>query len=91
MAPIITDAGHHTATDELCDLVASWRRHLVAKHMSPATTSTYSTSVNQRARFLADRGMPTLPAAVTREHVEAFVTGTPRAPSGQPIRVAGAL
>ena len=74
MAPITTDVAHHTATTELDDLIASWRRHLTAQRMSPATLSTYSTSVRQLARFLAERGMPTSPAALTREHVEAFVT-----------------
>jgi hypothetical protein len=29
MAPITTDAAHHTAPYELDDLIASWRRHLV--------------------------------------------------------------
>ena len=74
MATIPTDAGHHTATTELDDLIASWRRHLVAQRMSPATLSTYGTSVRQLARFLAERGMPTSPVAITREHVEAFIT-----------------
>ncbi len=74
MAPITTDVAHHTATTELDDLIASWRRHLTARRMSPATLSTYSTSVRQLARFLAERGMPTSPAALPREHVEAFVT-----------------
>jgi hypothetical protein len=69
MFPITTDGAHDTTTDELSDLVASWRRHLVAQRMSPATFSTYSTSVNQLARFLAERGMPTSPAAISREHV----------------------
>ncbi|MEX2183475.1 MAG: tyrosine-type recombinase/integrase [Chloroflexota bacterium] len=74
MAPITTDVAHHTATAELDGLIASWRRHLTAQRMSPATLSTYSTSVRQFARFLAERGMPTSQAAITREHVEAFVT-----------------
>lgn len=71
-------AAHHTATapasDELAALVASWRRHLVAGRMSPATISTYTTAVGQLATFLAAQGMPSAPAAITREHVEAFIT-----------------
>lgn len=74
MAPITTDSGHHTAASELVDLVVSWRRHMVAQRMSPATLSTYATSVRQLAGFLEANGMPTAPAAITREHVEAFVT-----------------
>lgn len=63
-----------TTTDEIAGLLASWRRHMTAQRMSPATLSTYSTSVGQLARFLAEQGMPTSPAAITREHVEAFVS-----------------
>ncbi len=74
MPSITTDVGHHTASPELDDLIASWRRHLVAQRMSPATLSTYSTSVRQLGRFLAGQGMPTTPTAITREHVESFVT-----------------
>ena len=67
-------AAHHTATAELEDLISSWRRHLPAQRISPATLSTYSTSVHQLARFLAERGMPTAPGAICREHIEAFIT-----------------
>lgn len=74
MAAVSTDVGHHTAATELDNLNASWRRHLVAQRMSPATLSTYGTSVRQLARFLAEHGMPTSAVAVTREHVEAFIT-----------------
>jgi site-specific recombinase XerD len=42
--------------------------------MSPATLDTYSTSVRGLTRFLAEQGMPTAPGAITREHVEAFIT-----------------
>jgi hypothetical protein len=74
MAPITTYVLHDTATAELDDLIASWRCHMVAQRMSPATLSTYGTSVRQLATFLAERGMPTSPAAITREHVESFIT-----------------
>ena len=69
-----TGAAHDTATDELGGLVDSWLRHLRAQRMSPATLSTYGTSARQLAAFLAAQGMPTTPAAITREHVEAFVS-----------------
>ena len=65
---------HPTATTELDDLLASWRRHLTAQRMSPATLSTYSASVRRLSAFLAERRMPTSPPAITREHVEAFVS-----------------
>jgi len=74
MAIVTTDAGHDTATTALDDLVAFWRRHMVAQRMSPATLSTYTRSARQLARFLAERGLPAAPASITREHLEAFIT-----------------
>jgi site-specific recombinase XerD len=65
---------HHTTDNELLSLVASWRRHLAAQRMSPATLATYGTAVGQLATFLAAQGMPTAPTAITREHVEAFIS-----------------
>ena len=71
-------ATNHTASDassnELEQLIASWRRHLVAGRMSPRTIQTYTIAVSQLAAFLAAQGMPTSPASITREHVEAFIT-----------------
>jgi site-specific recombinase XerD len=72
--PTSTGSSHSTAVDELGGLLASWQRHMTAQRMSKATLSTYSTSVGQLARFLATHGMPTSPAGITREHVEAFIT-----------------
>ncbi|HEV8490237.1 MAG TPA: tyrosine-type recombinase/integrase [Candidatus Limnocylindrales bacterium] len=72
--PTPTAIRNDTATDDLGDLLASWRRHMTAQRMSPATLSTYSTSVGQLASFLAAQGMPTSPGAMTREHVEAFIS-----------------
>jgi site-specific recombinase XerD len=40
----------------------------------PKTIETYSESVRQFARFLADQGMPQDVAKIKREHVEAFIT-----------------
>jgi site-specific recombinase XerD len=74
MRSVLPTPEHHTATDELGGLVDSWLRHLRAQRMSPATLSTYGTSARQLAAFLADRGMPTTPAGISREHVEAFVS-----------------
>lgn len=69
-----TGAAHSTVPGELRELLASWRRHLRARRISPATISTYSTAVAQLARFLERQGMPTAAVAITREHVEAFIT-----------------
>jgi site-specific recombinase XerD len=69
-----TGAPHSTARTELDSLLESWRRHLRAQRISPATISTYSTAVGQLTRFLEWQGMPTSPAGIRREHVEAFIT-----------------
>ena len=55
-------------------LLASWRRHLTAQRMSPATLTTYSASVSQLDAFLAEQSMPLEVADIRREHVEAFIT-----------------
>jgi hypothetical protein len=39
MAPTAVDEANDTATAELDDLIALWRRNLVAQLMSPATLS----------------------------------------------------
>jgi site-specific recombinase XerD len=65
---------HSTVPGELDELVGSWRRHLRAQRISPATISTYSTAVGQLAAFLDRQGMPIAVAAIRREHVEAFIT-----------------
>ena len=61
-------------TDELDTLVASWRRHLRAQRMSPATLLTYTTAVRQLTGFLRANGMPTAVTAIRREHVESWIT-----------------
>lgn len=69
---VVTGAAHHT--DALTGLIASWRRHLAAQRISPATIESYTISVGQLRDYLAAQGMPTDPVAITREHVEAFVS-----------------
>ena len=54
-------------------LVKSWRRHLAAENKSPRTVQTYTEALNRFGAFLGERGMPTDPAAIAREHVEEFV------------------
>lgn len=65
-----THAHHHT--DELAGLIASWGRHLRGSH-SPRTITTYATAAGQLHAYLVAEGMPTAPAAIQREHVEAFI------------------
>ncbi len=48
-------SAHDTATSDLPTLLASWRRHLTAQRMSPATLDTYSASVQGLDRSLSRR------------------------------------
>ncbi len=55
-------------------LSASFRRHLRAANLAPKTIKTYMEAADGLQRFLVERGMPTQVTAITREHVEAYVT-----------------
>jgi hypothetical protein len=61
-----------TASSELITLLASWRRHLTAQRMSPATLDTYSASVRGLNRFL-DSGGVSRSATDLRRYVQASV------------------
>ena len=65
---------HDTAPFDLPPLLASWRRHLTAQRMSPATLATYSAAVRGVDAFLATEQMPRVASSIRREHVEAFIT-----------------
>ena len=54
-------------------LARSYERHLRASNKARMTVVTYMSAIAALGAFLADQGMPTDPAAVTREHVEAFI------------------
>jgi site-specific recombinase XerD len=54
-------------------LAVSFSLYLRAANRSPRTIDTYNEGINQLLTFLEQRGMPTDAAAVTREHVEAFI------------------
>jgi site-specific recombinase XerD len=54
-------------------LLPSWRRHLRAENRLPRTVQSYLEAALQFQDFLVQQGMPTVVAALTREHVEAFL------------------
>ena len=54
--------------------VKSFERHLKAANKSPRTIKSYIEAANLLDGFLADKGMPRNVAALTREHVEDFIT-----------------
>lgn len=63
-----------TSLGAIAPLVASWRRSLAARRVSPATVATYSSAALLLADFLEANGMPTDVDKIRREHVEAFVS-----------------
>jgi site-specific recombinase XerD len=58
---------------DIAPLVTSFARHLRAENKAATTIATYSEAAHQLAAFLAEAGMPTSVANITREHVEAFM------------------
>jgi site-specific recombinase XerD len=58
---------------ELGDLLTDWQRHLQARNVTPATIHSYLVTADQFVTFLASTGMPSAPASIAREHVEAFL------------------
>lgn len=63
-----------SAPGDLVSSAASYARYLRAANVAPATMKTYAEAVRTLAGFLAERGMPTDVAVISREHVEAFIT-----------------
>ena len=61
------------AQEDLTVNLASFRRHIAAKNLSPRTVKTYEEACDLFARFLADQGMPQQVAHIRREHVESFI------------------
>jgi hypothetical protein len=55
-----------------CMLARSCERHLRVSNRARVICMTYA-AIDALGAFLPDHGMPTDPAAITREHVEAFI------------------
>lgn len=54
--------------------VGSFRRYLLAGNKSARTVQTYCEAVEMLGRYVAEMGMPADPLALTREHIEAYLT-----------------
>jgi site-specific recombinase XerD len=80
-------------SNELERLARSFGRSLTAANLSPGTVTTYAGALHLFGRYLRAMGMPTDPGAITREHVETYISdllrgeGTPR---GRPYAPASA-
>src|SRR5688500_15240864 len=59
---------------QIDELIDEFRDSLRARNRSPKTIKAYTDSARLLATFLTERGMPTAPTAVAREHVEAFIS-----------------
>jgi site-specific recombinase XerD len=55
---------------DLGTLIPSFGRHLRASNAAPRTIQSYLEACDQFLAFLVERGMPTAPAKITREHIE---------------------
>lgn len=62
-----------SVSGEFSSLVDSWRRDLRARNLAPKTVKTYGESADQLAVWLDSQGVDG-PAAVTRDHIRAFMT-----------------
>ena len=66
--------GSSITTGDILVNNVSLARHLRAQNLSPKTIYAYCGAVEQLASFLDSRGMPLNVAAITREHIEEFLT-----------------
>jgi site-specific recombinase XerD len=55
-------------------LTRSWRRTLIAANRADNTVRAYTFLLGQCGQYLADKGMPTNVASITREHLQEYLT-----------------
>lgn len=68
-----TVEGSSVASTPLRSYRAAFLRSLAAENKSERTQQTYGEAVDQFGAFLAERGMPTDPLYITREHIEEWI------------------
>lgn len=61
------------APGDLATLVPDWAAHLRSRNLAPLTIRSYRTTGDTFRAWLGEQGMPTEAAAVTREHIEAWL------------------
>ena len=62
-------------------------RHLRAENKSEQTVVTYGEAVDQLLRHLAERGMPSAPEHIHREHVEDFIVAPRAGDRERPLQI----
>jgi site-specific recombinase XerD len=63
----------NTAPETIADLLDDWRVHLRARNRRPGTIKSYLSVAREFARYLERIGHAGTPAAIRREHVEAYL------------------
>lgn len=61
------------APGEFRALMLSYRRRLLAENKAAMTVETYMSALCRLSEFLDERGMPTDPLQLTREHIQEFI------------------
>jgi site-specific recombinase XerD len=61
------------APETIADLLDDWRVHLRARNRRPETIKSYLVVAHKFADYLRSVGHPATPAAIKREHVEAYL------------------
>lgn len=62
-----------TRVGSIARLAQSWAISLAAENKSARTIGGYTETISQFVKFLTERGMPSIAAAIRREHVEAYL------------------
>lgn len=75
----------------LRNLIASYKRSLLARKLSPHTVTSYLRIANLFAHFAEEEGLPGDPANLTREHVEYFLNWLYSTPSERTGRLPKAV
>ena len=60
-------------TEDVGDLLASFRRRLDASDVNKRTIAIYASAVDELTKFLRANGMPLTVRAIRREHIESFL------------------
>jgi site-specific recombinase XerD len=69
-----THDGILTNPSPLLQEASRFHRHLRATNRATKTVETYGLATTQLDAYLAEKGMPRSPEAISREHLEAFIT-----------------
>lgn len=84
---IVAERSPSVKRSPLATLADSFARHQRAENRTESTVTTYRKAIDQLGAFLAAKGMPSDPVALSRKHIEAFLVDR-RAAGMKPATVA---